>query len=59
MAFTVILMTVYSTWADFQIRLRVGASAFSSAKMAVPCFVLDITIYLFGEKKAIKYFGTL
>lgn len=58
-AFIVILMTIFSSWADFQIKLRFGDSAFNSAKMAVPCFVLDIIYLLIKKKKVIKYFDTL
>lgn len=56
-AFLAILMIILSSWANFQIRLRSGNSAFSSAKMAPPCFFfLQATLVcLFGKKKKKKH----
>lgn len=55
-AFLVILMIILRSWANFQIRLKSGNSAFSSAKMAPPCFFFlrATLVCLFGKKKKEK-----
>lgn len=59
-AFLVILMIILSSWANFQIRLRSGNSAFSSAKMALPCFFFlwATLVCLFGKKKKKPYISS-